>query len=84
MAGCCTQAEYRRLFNRRSASTDARRYRKRTDRFLESADVDELAHEAAPQSGSEAREMAQAEKQGRSHAHVPPNPPDKAVGGAGS
>lgn len=27
MAGCCTQSEYRRLFNRRTAAKDARRYR---------------------------------------------------------
>lgn len=29
MAGCCTQTEYRRLFNRRVAEKDARRYRRR-------------------------------------------------------
>ena len=29
MAGCCTQSEYGRLFNRRVAAKDARRYRKR-------------------------------------------------------
>ena len=29
MAGCCTQTEYRRLFNRRVAAKDARRYRRR-------------------------------------------------------
>ena len=27
MAGCCTQTEYRRLFNRKTAAKDARRYR---------------------------------------------------------
>jgi magnesium-protoporphyrin O-methyltransferase len=29
VAGCCTQPEYRRFFNRRVAAKDARRYRKR-------------------------------------------------------
>jgi len=29
VAGCCTQTEYRRLFNRRVAERDARRYRRR-------------------------------------------------------
>jgi magnesium-protoporphyrin O-methyltransferase len=29
VAGCCTQSEYRRFFNRRVAAKDARRYRKR-------------------------------------------------------
>jgi magnesium-protoporphyrin O-methyltransferase len=29
VAGCCTQSEYRRFFNRRVAAKDARRYRRR-------------------------------------------------------
>ncbi len=49
-----------------------RRYRERTGRFLQSADVEELAREAAPNSDAEAREMADAEAQGRAHAHLPP------------
>ena len=52
-----------------------RRYRERTDRFLESADVDEVARAAAPHSEEEAREMQEAEKEGRSHAHLPPKRP---------
>ncbi len=49
-----------------------RRYRERTDKFLKDADVEEIARAAAPKSGEEAREMAEADKQGRSHAHLPP------------
>ena len=49
-----------------------RRYRERTDRFLESADVEEVARAAAPHSKEEAQEMREAEKQGRSHARLPP------------
>ena len=48
-----------------------RRYRERTDKFLKDADVEEVARAAAPQSGEQAREMAAAEKEGRSHAHLP-------------
>jgi hypothetical protein len=48
-----------------------RRYRERTDKFLQDADVEEVARAAAPKSGEEAREMAAAEKEGRSHAHLP-------------
>ena len=48
-----------------------RRYRERTDRFLESADVDDLAHKAAPKSPAEAEQMKEAEDEGRSHAHLP-------------
>ena len=57
-----------------------RRYRERTDRFLESANVEEVARAAAPHSAEEAQEMREAEKEGRSHAHLPPKraagPPD--------
>ena len=49
-----------------------RRYRERTDRFLERANVEEVARAAAPHSEEEAREMGEAEKEGRSHAHLPP------------
>jgi hypothetical protein len=48
-----------------------RRYRERTDRFLKSADVDDLAHKAAPRSKVEADEMAKAEQEGKAHAHLP-------------
>ena len=48
-----------------------RRYRQRTDRFLKSADVEEVARAAAPKSEAQAREMAEAEEQGRAHAHLP-------------
>ncbi len=48
-----------------------RRYRERTDQFLKSADVDELAHEAAPRSKAEADDMAEAEREGKSRAHLP-------------
>ncbi len=49
-----------------------RRYRDRTGHFLESADVEKVARAAAPHTEAEAREMQEAEKEGRSHAHVPP------------
>ena len=48
-----------------------RRYRERTDQFLKTTDVEEVARAAAPKSAAEAREMATAEEQGRAHAHVP-------------
>jgi hypothetical protein len=51
-----------------------RRYRERTDRFLGSANIEEVARAAAPHSEEEAREMREAEKEGRSHAHLPPKP----------
>jgi hypothetical protein len=59
-----------------------RRFRKRTDRFLESADVDELAREAAPTSKVEAEQMTQAQAEGRSHAHLPGKAGRKADGPA--
>jgi hypothetical protein len=49
-----------------------RRYRERTDQFLKSADVEEVARAAAPKSKAEADDMAAAEEEGRSHAHLPP------------
>ena len=62
-----------------------RRYRDRTDRFLERADVEKVARAAAPGSEDEAREMREAEKEGRSHAHLPPKhsggPVDTPAGG---
>ena len=57
-----------------------RRYRERTDQFLKTADVEEVARAAAPKSTAEAQEMATAEKEGRSHAHVPAKRESKQVG----
>ena len=54
-----------------------RRYRERTENFLKTADVEEVAREAAPKSAAEAAEMAAAEKEGRSHAHLPAKHPPK-------
>ena len=44
----------------------ARRYRKEVGDFVAHADVDKIAHEAAPQSAAEARDLALAEDSGRS------------------
>jgi hypothetical protein len=45
----------------------ARRYRKEVDDYVKSADIDKAAHEAAPNSPDEQREMDEAERAGRSH-----------------
>ena len=45
-----------------------RDYNQRTKDYLESADVDKDAREAAPRDESEARDMKQAEEQGKRHA----------------
>lgn len=45
-----------------------RDYDKRTKEYLESADVTEDAKKAAPRNEQEAREMAQAEADGKRHA----------------
>ena len=45
----------------------AHRYRKEVQDFVESADIDKAAHEAAPKSSDEQREMAEAERAGRAH-----------------
>jgi hypothetical protein len=45
----------------------ARRYRKDVKEFLDKDEVDKAAHEAAPKSPDEQREMAEAERAGRSH-----------------
>ena len=45
----------------------AQRYRKEVDDYLKSADVDKAAHEAAPKSPDEQREMFDAERAGRAH-----------------
>lgn len=49
-----------------------RRYRERTDEFLEKNDVDEAAHHAAPKSRAEAEEMRKAEEKGRARADGQP------------
>jgi hypothetical protein len=45
----------------------ARRYREEVGKFVKSADIDKAAHDAAPQSPDEQREMTEAERAGRSH-----------------
>jgi hypothetical protein len=45
----------------------ARRYRKEVKDFLDKDDVAKAAHEAAPKSPDEQREMEEAERKGRSH-----------------
>lgn len=45
----------------------ARRYRKEVKDFVDKADIDKAAHEAAPRSADEQREMDEAERTGRAH-----------------
>jgi hypothetical protein len=45
----------------------ARRYRKEVKDYVDSADIDKAAHDAAPKSPDEQREMEEAEREGRSH-----------------
>jgi len=45
----------------------ARRYRKDVKEFLDKDDVEKAAHDAAPKSPDEQREMEEAERAGRSH-----------------
>jgi hypothetical protein len=45
-----------------------RRYRKRTEEFLENNDVDKAAAEAAPESSDEAEELEAAEAAGKERA----------------
>ncbi|MDB6090662.1 MAG: hypothetical protein JWN85_3446 [Gammaproteobacteria bacterium] len=45
----------------------ARRYRKEVKEFVDKADIDKAAHEAAPKSSAEQSEMEAAERIGRSH-----------------
>ena len=44
----------------------ARRYRKEVKDYVDSADIDKAAHDAAPKSPDEQREMDEAEREGRS------------------
>jgi hypothetical protein len=45
----------------------SRDYKERTERYLKNADVEGDAEKAKPRSEQEAREMEEAEKEGRSH-----------------
>jgi hypothetical protein len=45
----------------------ARRYRKEVKDYVDSTDIDKAAHDAAPKSPDEQREMDEAERAGRSH-----------------
>jgi hypothetical protein len=45
-----------------------RRYRKRTQEFVENHDVDEVAEQAAPENPTEARELRAAEEAGKRRA----------------
>jgi hypothetical protein len=45
----------------------ARRYGKEVKDYVDSADIDKAAHDAAPKSPDEQREMDEAERAGRSH-----------------
>lgn len=45
----------------------ARRYRKEVHDYMDKSDIDKAAHDAAPKSPDERREMEEAERAGRSH-----------------
>ena len=45
----------------------ARRYGKEVKDYVDSADIEKAAHDAAPRSPDEQREMEEAERAGRSH-----------------
>jgi hypothetical protein len=46
----------------------SRRYRKRTEKFVENNDVDEAAERAAPETSAEAEDMKAAEAEGKRRA----------------
>ena len=50
----------------------ARRYRKEVKDFVDKADIDKAAHDAAPKSPDEQREMEEAERRGRAHSKAGP------------
>ena len=52
----------------------ARRYGKEVKDYVDSADIDKAAHEAAPKTPDEQREMDEAERIGRSHSKVGKEP----------
>ena len=45
----------------------SRRYRKEVHDYMDKADIDKAAHDAAPKSPDEQRGMEEAERTGRSH-----------------
>ncbi len=45
----------------------AHRYQQEVKDYVDSADIDKAAHDAAPKSPDEQREMDEAEREGRSH-----------------
>jgi hypothetical protein len=45
----------------------ARRYRQEVKDFVDKANIDKAAHEAAPKSSDDQREMSDAERVGKSH-----------------
>lgn len=49
----------------------ARRYRKNVEKFVQTADVERAAHEAAPRDAQDAAEMEAAEEAGRERAREP-------------
>lgn len=49
----------------------ARRYRKDVEKFVETADIERAAHEAAPRDAQDAAEMEAAEEAGRERAREP-------------
>jgi hypothetical protein len=49
----------------------ARRYDKDVKRYVETADIDQAAHDAAPKNSEEAAEMQAAEQAGRARAKLP-------------
>jgi hypothetical protein len=53
----------------------ARRYDKNVKRFVESADIDKAAHDAAPESAAAAADMQAAEQAGRARAKLPEKKP---------
>jgi hypothetical protein len=49
----------------------ARRYRKDVEHFVQTADIDKAAHDAAPRDAAEAQELEDAEESGKRRAKVP-------------
>jgi hypothetical protein len=52
----------------------ARRYGKEVKDYVDSANIDKAAHDAAPKSPDEQREMDEAERAGRSHSKAGKEP----------
>lgn len=48
--------------------TAARRHRESAEQFVQSGQVDQAAHDAAPESKEQAEQMNDAEREGRRHA----------------